>query len=98
MTDIEITKACAASLGFEGNDSVFVSVGRVIINDGGNSIYDPLHDDAQCFALVKKFGLWLRQFDGKWHIRHVETDQDILDENLNRAICECVAKMRNDIS
>lgn len=64
MTDLEIVKACADAMGLRllteanphkswhglmfsnSNPSV------LFIESGG---YDPLHDDAQCFALVKKY-------------------------------------------
>ena len=60
-----------------------------------NSISDPLHDDAQAMALVKKFGLnqW---YDGQnWRVvGGVSNEGDAWSADLNRAICECVAKMQ----
>ena len=59
--------------------------------------YDFLHDDAQCFGLAKKFELLMQPFEppiaerGTWWVAcdfgHAEGN------DLNRAICECVAKL-----
>ena len=88
--------------------------GDEIYRLSGNSLggynrypYDPLHDDAQAMALVKKFDLNIIKSDDEWwvhespHIcdyiataeRHDVTDWGAYDKDLNRAICECVAKM-----
>jgi hypothetical protein len=60
--------------------------------------YNPLHDDAQAMALVKKFELGLgRGKDRSW-IAHTTREAGTFchssNNDLNRAICECVAKMR----
>ena len=47
MTDLELTKLCAEAMGIE--------ISPVRHGDGDFSLYDPLHDDAQAMALVKKF-------------------------------------------
>lgn len=58
-------------------------------------IPDPLHDDAQVMALVKKFQLcivWIG-IDIGWRV--LKQDGPIADHvSLSRAICECVAKMQ----
>lgn len=91
MDDLEITKLCAEAMGLTSWQAL---EGR----------YDPLHDDAQAMALVKKFRLEIRQ-------QATGTDEhpgaplwgisgclygwkNAEDENLNRAICECVARMQ----
>lgn len=66
-------------------------------------IPDPLHDDAQCFALVKKFRLLVgigKKFTADagttelfWVVEHPEYDE-AEDADLNRAICEAVANMQ----
>ena len=67
------------------------------------STYDPLHDDAQAMALVKKMELSVyRTFSmhsGEWRGWGVESKMFVPclsradNADLNRAICECVAKM-----
>ena len=59
--------------------------------------FDPLHDDAQAMALLRKMGLWIEPPEEPikyWTV--VGRGQDNIHHNtdLNRAICECVAQMR----
>ncbi len=62
--------------------------------------YDPLHDDAQAMALVKRFklkssfnayGNWwsVQAYDAEGKRTGMEADPD-----LNRAICKCVAQLQ----
>lgn len=84
MTDLEITKLCAEAMGYDKTDPLGVAL-----------VYDPLHDDAQAMAMVKKFKLdcfenldeegWIVDAGDGVHTKHID---------LNRAICECVAKMQ----
>lgn len=61
-------------------------------------LYDPLHDDAQCFALVKRFRLDILDLRAEWTVRY-NNDEDaqdwemVQDADLNRAICLCVAQL-----
>ena len=59
-----------------------------------SGIPDPLNNDADAMALVKKCELELYKRRTGWR---VTTDEDngslIIDPNLNRAIVECVAKV-----
>lgn len=61
--------------------------------------YSPLHNDAQAMALVKKFSLLVQPDDapaGKWRVHGYIRDDEWVqgsDKDLNRAICECVAKL-----
>ena len=95
MTDLELTKLCAEAMGIDPED--------VCRQEWSSRRYDPLHDDAQAMALVKKFGLALWGNDGtasewKWH-----AEEQIFPDHrppiighgqtANRAICGCVAKM-----
>lgn len=104
MTELEITKLCAEAMGL----SWLKEFGDcVLLHDSMASEYDPLHDDAQAMALVKKFELvveppWAtKETEGMWEISLFSGDDDPFDtcialhENLNRAICECVAKMQS---
>lgn len=91
MTKLETIKLCAKAIGLkwtEGPVSIFV--------DWPN-IYDPLHDDAQAMALVKKFKLSMSCFpmEGEdWAVSDLLGTADVFtNANLNHAICECVAKM-----
>lgn len=110
MTDEEITRLCAEAMGYaptlntmDCNPPHYYFT--VITSEDGVVCYDPLHDDAQAMALVKKFHLetyWIGAEDKRkdeWlvapsteHLSHV--GRDVIHKELNRAICECVAKMQ----
>jgi hypothetical protein len=106
VTDLEMTKLCAEAMGFD----MVIEQGAVLWNGDmpqwyaqkvGRQPQDveswaPLHDDAQAMALVKRFrpnisgggDTWSAYIDRKlqsFGARHAD---------LNRAIVECVAKMR----
>jgi hypothetical protein len=66
-------------------------------------IYDPLHDDAQAMALVKKLLLNIKcypdfVYEHKWIVTCTqlmsEDNEAYVKPSLNRAIVECVAKMQ----
>lgn len=95
MTDLELTRLCAEAMG--------ISVSSPMTNDGSSwtvaaphnraYLYDPLHDDTQAMALVKKFKLGIVCFhDSMWSVNNRNEVSQAAD--LNRAICECVAKMQ----
>lgn len=101
MTDLEITKLCAEAMkitlrlpkGGEAKE-------WLIIAESGR-IYDPLHDDAQAMALVKHLHLRVAYLidyisgDYFWYCGDPDGPAAKRSRNadLNRAICECVAKM-----
>ena len=101
MTDLELTRLCAEAMELkrlhENEAGIFSDWGWVSAKR-----YDPLHDDAQAMALVKKCRLTIEAIEvGAWR---VENEEDMAkhghDElrtgfgtDLNRAICECCAKM-----
>ena len=103
MTDLELTNLCAEAMKFSVCGSQEPSTifyphpnGSAVI-----CVYDPLHDDAQAMALVKKFTVIINYWKG-WQCGLV-TDAtgttttlgyNIRSADLNRAICECVAKMQ----
>ena len=91
MTDLEITRLCAEAMGLGWQDDR--TDGGITAQEGTyNYKYDPLHDDAQAMALVKKMRLEISTFRGEWHVGN---DMDwAWNTDLNRAICECVAKMQ----
>lgn len=101
MSDLEITKLCAEAMGIDFS-SGFASVICEECDEYAMN-YDPLLNDAQAMALVKKFGIniWLAKTkDAGWraspYIFGNMKNRGVINENLNRAICECVAKMQKD--
>lgn len=91
MSDLEVVRICAEAL----TDDIEAIGWR---KDGTLCVwgkpYDPLHDDAQAMALVKRFQLWI----GGWLPTGMVTVSDQGERmataaDLNRAIVECVAKM-----
>jgi len=104
MTDLEMTKRCAEKMGMKPDGLATKSVAYKVshcsilaINDrSGHTVYDPLHDDAQAMALVKRFNICIDQ--GRHDhcgasIRIMNTIYSATSPDLNRAIVECVAKM-----
>lgn len=95
MTDLEITKACAEAMGFKLRrgppDFEYIEI------EPNGEYYNPLHDDAQAMALVKKFRLHIDSNISKtaWSVFWMSWggDETVVNANLNRAICECVAKL-----
>jgi hypothetical protein len=111
MTDLEITKACAEAMGIKTIDAFghpHIKHDHWPTRDTscektgiGLKAYQPLHDDAQAMALVKKFRLRIGQSmvagekepEQEWFVER-NNHQYATDADLNRAICECVAKLR----
>ena len=99
MTDSEIIKLCAESLESKpdvpGASRIWgVSVewtnGEKKLSHWIKTGFDPLHDDAQCFALLKRFPADCREaFETYCIMDGMDGEMD-----FNRAICECVAKMQ----
>ena len=106
MTDLELTKMCAEAMGLiptgcgahvplpQHDSAVRVSPGKK-----ANFWYDPLHDDAQAMALVKKLNLCIESPDPyndaeRWHVSTGYSETLSMNADLNRAIVECVAKMQ----
>lgn len=105
-----MTKLCAEAMGWHtgkrASKIVAYPVSECAIvagNDrGGESVWDPLHDDDQAMSLAKRLKLrieWYDQIDGRpaqWWRVDAPLPHDITRRNasLNRAICKCVAKMQ----
>mgnify|MGYP001617981049 CR=1 FL=1 len=89
MTDLEMTKLCAEAMGLE----IFWAEALPITAPKGCP-YDPLHDDAQAMALVKKFHIALGWNDPGWGAFGQHDKRWVNNPDLNRAIVECVAKMQ----
>ena len=118
MTDLEATRLCAEAMGLEGLHPIekvcpILKDGTVrsalVTKDWGDDdeagYYDPLHDDAQAMALVKRFKLDCRNatYDAdwastefEWEVEHNDGKQATFrrDKDLNRAIVMCVAAIR----
>jgi hypothetical protein len=60
--------------------------------------YDPLHDDAQAMALVKKFRLSLTaEHQGGWIVNRNTDEIEVRNQWANRAVVEWVAKMQKAV-
>ena len=92
MTDFEMVKRCAEKMGIH---VVPAHECWTQLVDGSYKKYDPLTDDAQAMALVKKFDLALyKTRNGFWIATHPELlIGTSTNDDLNRAIVECVARM-----
>ena len=100
MTDLEMTKLCAEATGWGSLGSpMIIRNGEVICAPGSSAefSYDPLYDDAQAMALVKKLHLQISYYNSnptEWRCVSQNGMDQVHDPDLNRAICECVAKMQ----
>ena len=103
MTDLEITKLCAEAIGLKYTvlpalqGSECFDIESIIFHDGPYPVaYEPLMNDAQCFVLMNKMKLSIDapSMDGLWHVTDYDNGVFTDNESLNRAICECVAKMQ----
>ena len=106
MTDLEITKLCAQAMGYDNVRVAHACMGTPYVTWGreGNltNEFRPLEDDAQAMALVKKFYLdinYIMPFSHgdpwAWCVRGTIAGWEKTEgRDLNRAICECVAKMK----
>ena len=96
-----MTKLCADAIGLVVNHVSHYEDGPEAEDEGmletaAGFSYDPLRDDAQCMALVKKFRLGISGVISKsWHVSFLNPlSYYLVHANLNRAIVECVAKMQ----
>ena len=94
LTDPEITRPCARAMEYTFK-AVNPHASGILVTGIVDEVsrYDPLHDDAQMAALVKKFRIGIVCFhDSMWSVN----DRHNVSQNadLNRAVCECVARMQ----
>lgn len=95
MTDLEMTRLCAESMGIEVAllpDGSAYEIPN--LSDYPNEYYDPFHDDDQVMALVKRHHVALGWNHPGWGAFRQDIKRWVNDDDLNRAIVECVAKMR----
>ena len=101
MTDLEMTKLCAAAIGIEvvAPTHPASKTGLLCGTDGSEGrcegLYDPLQDYAQAWELVKKMKLNVL-FDGDEGASVISEATGLICRNLyvKRAIVECVAKIQ----
>lgn len=93
MTDLEITRLAAEAMGMKDihgdvSDHPYDLIRRVP--------YDPLHDKAQAMELVERFRLDIfTETETLWLASRANSEGRAgMDENLCRAICLCVARLR----
>lgn len=98
MTDLELTKKCAEAMEIDLIAGSLHPTGAVYYwqRESGDA-YDPLNDDAQAMALVKKFDLRIDRNDSEnWSVCRDRGSERPPEQgwnpDLNRAIVECVAK------
>ncbi len=100
ITDLEMTRLCAEAMGYrilrERKASKQLDYGDAILVKELSSVYWPLHDDAQAMALVKKFHILIGTDSNHWTAFIPTVGRSIHSTDLNRAIVECVAKMRRE--
>ena len=99
LSDLEMVRLCAEAMGLslcEQHSHYWPRYFDASLGEWGTDIcYDPLHDDAQAMALVKKFRL---EIEDEWLVStSIATSNTEFwsahGKDLNRAIVECVAKM-----
>ena len=93
MTDLEITRLCAEAMGCIVFEPVGTQWDAKMPNGAWLCNYDPLHDDVQVMALAKRFTLCCLWGGTDWEVNHYG-EGTALNADLNRAICECVAKIQ----
>lgn len=101
MTDLDIVMRCAIRMGYcflASKAGDILKVRDTSIDSGDQwVIYNPLHDDAQAMALVKKFGLSICYDETAADTHRWESfgkeNKSTFAKDLNRAICECVAAL-----
>ena len=102
MTDLEMTMFCAkAAVGtaYIHDSSVWLHCSKVLtFTEPRREVnrysvqYNPLHNDAQKWALAERFPECLVEALGHWRaMKAIHNDCD-----LGRTLCECVAKMQQE--
>lgn len=89
MTDIELIKRCAEKMGIVFGDAELCGIKWKMDPFLDEVTYNPLVNDAQAMALLKKFIVECQPV-----IRDFQ-DAILMNQpfDFNRAICECVAGM-----
>ena len=99
MTDHEMIMACGRAAGL--SPYIHKDHQGILVGNYGTcmcGIYNPLTNDTQCMELVKKFELSTcapSPDDKRWQVSKIwgtAVTPHGYSTDLNRAICECVAK------
>ena len=108
MTDLEIVRLCAEAMelqyhiaNIEDEHEVWVRLQPAKPPTIYSYRYDPINDDAQCMALIKRFRLEiLWQEEGETvRARYPWSVPDLMTGyycDINRAVCLAVARMQAD--
>lgn len=92
MTDLEMTRLCAEAMEYALTRR---AVGPWEHDEDGRPTYNPIYNDAQAMALVKKLNLACSTHASTfWVVTDRYGSNMASNKDLNRAIVECVAKMR----
>jgi hypothetical protein len=103
MTDLEMTRLAAEAMGLGvglPHAALMPSAVYISLRSLPSYIYDPLHDDAQAMALVKKCNIEIfRPWDEScwgawWHRSDDKPEIKVRHHDLNHAIVECVAQIQ----
>ena len=90
MDDLALTRAGAVAMGYTNISDHW---GGLPMSTKETGLWNPLYDDAQAMALVKRFRLQIDPYDDQWNVAKPGVVGS-LQESLNRAICQCVAKIK----
>jgi len=97
MDDLTATRLCAEAMGYtiwSFRESSPDRSAMLIVNEL-RAAYDPLNDDAQAMALVKRFNPEIsRSKGGSWLVRDYRSGTFLEDADLNRAIVMWIAVIR----
>lgn len=98
MTDEQMTFLCAQAMGIPpvnfGNGERYVT-----LDDGSYMKFDPLRNDRHAMELIKKLGLDIhcRADMNGWYVGRGRLHEGLFtNADLNRAICECAAKIQQE--
>ena len=105
MTDLEMVRECAAAMGWRtktvASDDVTCIYAQCDVEPKPDWYeYNPLANDAQAMALVKRFELNIgpdiqaveNAATSGWAVADYDGSGEVFNADLNRAIVECVAK------
>lgn len=97
MSELDLIERCAKAMGFRTHrvsDKVFYCPDEQTSIPKG--IWNPLKDDFQAMAMVKKLGINFTaptSDDKQWYAWTYRQGEIAEHASLNRALCECVAKL-----
>ena len=101
MTDLEMTRLCAEAMELPigevayPDDKIWISCGKDRQGISLFYIYAPLSDDVQAMVLVKRFRVHCQYGWDHWGAQPAVAGAiSTQNDDLNRAIVECVAKMQ----